>query len=315
MFQDVKKLAACAALAIVAAAPQVSLAQDFPSKPIKVIVPFAAGGQGDVLARLIIKRIEELELLSQPMVVVNVPGGGTTIGVRQAKKADPDGHTLLYLHQTIMTSQLTGKLDFKYTELEAVAETNNTCLLTATAEGSGIESAENWIEQAKAEPKGMKEATLVGSAAHFTGAMIGKAAEMELGFVNAGGGAKRIASILGNHTKTAVLVATPVAKNPKLHAIVYYGEERNPQIPDTPTAKELGYDVVSCLNNVWWAPAGLPTEVTSTLGNAFKAVMADEALIKEIEAKGQEVSFHSGDELDARLADIYARLEAVAGDL
>ncbi|WP_424986899.1 Bug family tripartite tricarboxylate transporter substrate binding protein [Microbulbifer sp. S227A] len=226
-------------------------AQGYPEKPIQVIVPFAAGGQGDVKARLVIQRIQELGLLAQPMVVVNVPGGAATIGMRQGRDADPDGHTLLYIHQTMMTSELTGVLDFSYADLVPVAETNYSCLLTATAEGSGIADAEDWIAQARANPGGIKEATLVGSSAHFTTEMFASAADMKVGYVNAGGGADRIASILGNHTKTAVLVATPVVQNPKLSGLVYYGAERHPELPDTPTAKELGYDVTSCLDNVW----------------------------------------------------------------
>ncbi|TNF22593.1 MAG: hypothetical protein EP318_03350 [Rhodobacteraceae bacterium] len=217
---------AATALALSVALAGGAAAQGFPEKPIKVIVPFAAGGQGDVMARLVIQRIEELDLLEQPMVVVNVPGGAATIGIRQGRDADPDGYTLLYIHQTMMTAELMGTLDFKYDELVPVAETNFSCLLTATAEGSGIADAQNWIDQTKAGPGSVKEATLVGSIAQFTTAMFAKAADMKVGYVNAGGGADRIASILGNHTKTAVLVATPVVQNPKLSALVYYGEER-----------------------------------------------------------------------------------------
>lgn len=102
---------AAAALTLSATLTGVASAQSFPEKPIQVIVPFAAGGQGDVMARLVINRIEEMNLLEQPMVVVNVPGGAATIGMRQAKDADPDGHTLLYIHQTMMTSELMGTLD------------------------------------------------------------------------------------------------------------------------------------------------------------------------------------------------------------
>ncbi len=291
------------------------MAESYPEKPIKVIVPFAAGGQGDVLARLIIQRIEEMDLLEQPMVVVNVPGGAATIGMRQVRDADPDGYTLLYIHQTMMTAELTGTLDFKYDTLVPVAETNFSCLLTATAEGSGIADAQDWIDQAKAAPGGMKEATLVGSSAHFTTAMFAKAADMKVGYVNAGGGADRIASILGNHTKTAVLVATPVVRNPKLSALVYYGDERHPELPDTPTAKELGYDVVSCLDNVWYAPSGTPDEAVAKLASVFQAVTNDPQLIDTIEAKGDEVVFSTGDALSERLAAIYEDLSAVAGEM
>ncbi|MBY6160303.1 tripartite tricarboxylate transporter substrate binding protein [Mameliella alba] len=291
------------------------VAQGYPEKPIQVVVPFAAGGQGDVMARLVIQRIEELDLLEQPMVVVNVPGGAATIGMRQAKDADPDGYTLLYIHQTMMTSELTGVLDFSYADLEPVAETNFSCLLTATAEGSGITDAADWIAQVKENPRAVKEATLVGSIAHFTTEMFAKAADMKVGYVNAGGGADRIASILGNHTKSAVVVATPVVRNPKLSALVYYGEERHPDLPDTPTAKELGYDVVSCLDNVWYAPAGTPDEVVAKLAGVFEQVTKDPQLIETIETKGDEVLFVAGDALKARLATIYDDLSAVAGNL
>lgn len=311
------RLAAAAVVALATSALWAdSVAADsYPQKPIQVVVPFAAGGQGDVKARLIIKRIEELGLLDQPMVVVNVPGGAATIGMRQAKNADPDGYTLLYIHQTIMTSELTGTLDFNYADLTPIAETNNSCLLTATGEGSGLESAEDWIEQAKASPRGVKDATLVGSAAHFTTQMFAKAADMEVGYVNAGGGADRIASLLGNHTKTAVLVATPVVQNDKLRALVYFGEERHPDLPDTPTAKELGYDVVSCLNNVWYAPAGTPDDVVAKLTSVFQQVTEDEALAEEMRAKGEDVAFVAGEDLNAKLAGIHEKLAAVAGDL
>lgn len=311
MHRGVKSFITTCALAA-AIAPSVTLAGAYPTKPIQVIVPFAAGGQGDVFARLIIKRIEELKLLPQPMVVVNVPGGGATIGIRKAQTAAPDGHTLLFIHQTLMTGELTGKLKFKYTAFEPIAETNNSCLLTATADGSGISSAKDWIHQAKVQPKAMKEATLLGSAAFFTTEMMSKAAGIDIGYVNAGGGAERVASILGNHTKTAVLVAAPVAKNPKLHALVYYGNKRNAQLPDTPTAKELGYDVVSCLDNIWWAPAGVSPQVVDTLSKAFTSVMADKDLIESIEKKGQSVEVVTGSALKTRIADIYARLSAVA---
>lgn len=306
---------AATALALSATLAGGAAAQGFPEKPIQVIVPFAAGGQGDVMARLVINRIEEMDLLEQPMVVVNVPGGAATIGMRQAKNADADGHTLLYIHQTMMTSELMGTLDFKYSDMVPVAETNFSCLLTATAEGSGLANAQDWIDQTKANPGGIKEATLVGSIAHFTTAMFAKAADMKVGYVNAGGGADRMASILGNHTKTAVVVPTPVARNPKLTGLVYYGEERSPALPEVPTAKELGYDVVSCLDNIWYAPAGTPEDVVATLAGVFEAVTSDPQFIDTIEAKGDEVKFLAGDALEAHLAAIYEDLSAVAGEL
>ena len=111
------------------------------------------------MARLVIKRIKEMDLLEQPMVVVNVPGGAATIGMRQAKSADADGHTLLYIHQTMMTLELMGTLDFSYTDMVPVAETNFSCLLTATAEGSGVTDAQDWIDHRFAGAVSLRQCT------------------------------------------------------------------------------------------------------------------------------------------------------------
>lgn len=100
------------------------------------------------------------------------------------------------------------------------------------------------MAQTKAGPGRVTEATLVDNFAQVTTAMDAKAADMKVGYVNAGGGAKRIATILGNHTKIAMVGATSETCNPKLSALFYCGDEPRPDLSESPTAKELGYDVV-----------------------------------------------------------------------
>ncbi|TNF22592.1 MAG: hypothetical protein EP318_03345 [Rhodobacteraceae bacterium] len=108
---------------------------------------------------------------------------------------------------------------------------------------------------------------------------------------------------------------TPSSRRWSITARSVYGEERHPELPDTPTAKELGYDVVSCLDNIWYAPAGTPDDVVEKLAGVFEMVSGDAELIDKIEAKGDEVLFVAGDALRDRLASIYDNLAAVAGEL
>ena len=115
--------------------------------------------------------------------------------------------------------------------------------------------------------------------------------------------------------QTTILVPRPVAETPKLRALVYCGEDRHPTLPDTPTAKELGYDMVPCLNNFWWAPAGTPAAAAEKMAGVFETAMQDTDLIAEMEAKGQSVAFFAGQELTDRLDGFYSGLSSVASDL
>lgn len=299
-------------LALTALTSLTASADDFPSRPIKVVVPFAAGGQGDVMARLIVQKIEEKNLLPQPITILNVPGGGGSIGIRQVKNSDPDGHTLLYLHETLMTNHLQGHIEFGYDAFTPVAETNYACLATATVRDGDIQNAQEWISQLEAEPGGVKEATLIGSVAHYTTEMLAQEAGVKVGIVNVGGGADRIASLLGHHTKTAVVVPSAIVRNHDLQGLIYYGDNRNEMIPDVPTAKEFGYDVVSCLNNVWWAPSGTPESAVEKLQNAFSQALQDPELVEAIKQRGDTPIYLEGEELEQHLRDVYRRLEEVS---
>lgn len=292
-----------------------SPAAEFPNRPIKVVVPFAAGGQGDVMARLIAQEIEKKNLLPQPITILNVPGGGGSIGIRKVKNANPDGYTLLYLHETLMTNHLQGHIKFGYKDFIPVAETNYSCLVTITAKDGDIQNAQDWISKLKARPNEVKEATLIGSIAQYTTAMFAQQADVKVGMVNVGGGSARIASVLGHHTQTAVAVPSSIVRNGNLRGLVYYGKKRNDLIPSVPTAKELGYDVVSCLDNVWWAPPGTSVEVVKQLQRAFKAALQEPELVKAIKQRGDTPKFLDGKSLDHHLADIHRRLQSVAGHL
>lgn len=124
----------------------------YPQRPIKVIVPFSAGGGSDTFARIIQRAIEDQELLPEPLVIVNVPGAGGTIGSRRVKDARPDGYTLLLLHDGIMTAQHSGQAAYGPEAFEPVAGTGDVGLVIAVTDDSPYQSLEHLMRVVVDEP-------------------------------------------------------------------------------------------------------------------------------------------------------------------
>ncbi len=314
MKRTLPPLAACTlALAVTSHA----VAQEsYPSQPIQLVVPWKPGGPGDTYGRMIANAINDNKLLPQPVAVINVPGGGTTIGSRDVRDADADGYRVLFQHQTLITSELMGTADYGIEAFEPIAETNNFCLVYGTAADSGIESMAGLKEQADANPGSIKDATLLGSLSHFSSEMLNSAAGIDMGYVNIGGGSARTTSLLGGHTQVAIMPPSAVTRSDgRLRALVFMGAERHPDLPDVPTAVELGYDVVSCLNYMWFAPKGTPKERVDVLTDALRKAMELPELREAMIKRGVVPEFHTGEALLTRISDSQKALKAIAANL
>lgn len=295
----------------------VASAQDtFPSEPIQLVVPWGPGGPGDTYGRMIATAINDNNLLPQPVVVVNMPGGGTTIGSRDVRDADPDGYRLLFSHQTLITAELMGTSDFGTDDFVPVAETNNFCLVYGTSSESGFESMEDLRTQAETDPGSLTDATLLGSLSHFSSAMLNKAAGIDMRYVNVGGGSARTTSLLGGHTQVAIMSPTDVLRSDgRLNALVYMGSERHPDLPDVPTTTELGYGFEACLNYWWFAPSGTPDDRLEVIRNALQQAVELPTLQEAMTSRGVTPQFHSGEALEARISANIEALSAVADEL
>ena len=113
-----------------------TISDNYPEQPIKVIVPFGAGGGSDTFVRILQKAIKENDLLSQPLIIINVPGAGGTIGSRQAMESEPDGYTLLCLHEGIISAKYAGSADYGPEAFEPVAGTGEVGNVIAVAADS-----------------------------------------------------------------------------------------------------------------------------------------------------------------------------------
>ncbi|NQV95388.1 MAG: tripartite tricarboxylate transporter substrate binding protein [Sphingomonadales bacterium] len=306
------KLAIAAAMAIPLATGAAAQA-DYPEKPVQIVVPFGPGGAGDIFARVFVNAINENNLFGQPMVVVNEPGGGTTVGSGEVKDAAPDGYTILQLHQTLITSKLMGTSDYGPEAFDPIAETHHVCMTYASKEGSGLDTLDDVRAMSAANPGSVKEASLLGSLVHFSSAMLNDAADLGVKSVNVGGGGKRNASVLGGHTQTMVTMPFVVAKpDSGFHGLAFLGAERHPALPDVPTAIELGYDVEACVNYWWFAPKGTPADRVAALADAFAKAAELESVVAAMTDRGVEIEVLTGAKLQARIDANVAAYTAVA---
>lgn len=289
-------VAACLAAATPAAA------QSFPSKPVRVIVPYPPGGVTDIVLRLVARTVETEKLLPQPMAIVNVPAGAGAVGSRQAKDSDPDGHTLLGMHVGMLISAALGRTDFGPEAFETVAETGSGCMMSAVTKDSPYRSLKDLLDAARAKPGELPEANAIGGAVHLASLLLNDAAGTQMRYVQVGGGPDRFKSILGGHT-AATLFATAeyMQFRDSVRALALLAPTRNAAFPDVPTAKELGYDVTFCVDTWWFAPKGTPADRVATLAEALRKAMALPAMQQELVSRTQDPTFVAGAALRSKI--------------
>jgi tripartite-type tricarboxylate transporter receptor subunit TctC len=304
-----------AAAVIGAAAMTAAPAQaDYPEGPIKVIVPFATGGMSDSTARLFQKAFQDHELLPQPLTVVNMGGGGATIGSRAAMESEPDGETIMLIHLALLSANALGISDYGAEAFEPIAQTGSSCLILATQNDKPYQTLEDLFEAARAKPDEITEAVNLGAVVHIASLILAEPAGVSFRYVQSGGGAKRIQDLIGGHVETAMF-STAEFKSFKelgIRGLALLADERHPDFPDIPTAREQGYDVTFCVDNWWFAPAGTPPEHVAVLADAFEAAMATDDIKNAFAERTIDPTFLRGDALAQHIQEVKAGIDQAA---
>ena len=289
-------------------------AQDYPSQPIKVIVPLAAGGGIDAFARMFAKAIEADGSLAQPIVVTNMPGAGGAIGMRAVAEAESDGYTLLNFHSSVLTAPVTGQVDFGLEAFEPIAQTGDQFIVLAVRNDSKYKTLQDVIEQSRREPRSVLVATNLGAIAHFAPAMVSDAAGVEFKYVQVGGGAKALASVLGGHTDIAVFALAGFSKFRQngVRGLVILAPERHPDLPNIPTARELGYDVIASVPDWWLAPAGTPKDRIDKFADVLEKLMATQEIQSWLKSRMNDPVFIRGEALKEKMQEQYDHFDRIA---
>ncbi len=298
------KLTTAACVAAVTATT--ALAADYPERPVRVIVPYGAGGSSDIVVRTIVNKINDLGVLDQPLAVVNITGAGGPVGFFRAKDAEPDGYQILATHLGLLTSKAVGTTPFGAEAFEPIAQSGSTRFVFAVREDAPYQSFDDFVAAAKAKPGELPEANSIGGALHFASVVLSDSAGYEPRIVQVGGGAERIKSILGGTTDHTLFTVAEYSnfKDSGIRALAYLAPERSDTVGDVPATGEMGLGDGVSVDTWWLAPEGTPQEAIDTLAEAIRAAMEDPELQESLRAKGVDPTFASGEELAAHIAEL-----------
>lgn len=288
----------------------------FPERPVKVIVPVQAGGATDILARTFQKAVDEQKLLPQPLTVVNVTGAAGAVGLRQILDSPADGYTVGIWHTGLLPAAAMGVVDFDHRAFTMIARLASTELGFAVAGGSPVPDLASLVAAARARPEEVKNATNIGLSVHFVPLMFERVAGARFRYVQTGGGSARLASLLGGHTDFSVFsIAEFIAYGSQLKPLVLFSEQRNAALPDLPTARELGFDLVYLEDQYLIGPEGLPGEVVATLFAAFQKALDAPDVVKRYQENQYLRTFTPGDAVAAEYDRRLAALRPIAASL
>jgi tripartite-type tricarboxylate transporter receptor subunit TctC len=289
-----KSLLAFAAVTLAAAVPNAAHAQAFPQKrPLTLVVPFAAGGGTDALARELAKPLAEK--LGISVVVENRGGGGGSIAAQQITQAKPDGHTLLFVTSTFVTTAATDrKLPYDVTkDFAPIAMLGHGPLLLVVNPQTGITSVAGLVEAAKKNPDSLNYVSAgPGSINHLSGELFVQRTGARMTHVPYKGSGPATMDLIGGQAQVFFATVPTIlgqVKGGKVRLIATTGKARTRLFPDTPTVMESGVKAFDV--GTWWGivgPRDLPAEIVAALNKVINESTASEALVKRFSDEGAE---------------------------
>jgi len=272
-----------------------ALAQAYPARPIKLVVPFPPGGGTDIIAREVANKVATSE--GWTIVIDNKPGSGGNIGVDAAAKASPDGYTLV-LGQTsnlAINPSLYAKLPYDpVKDLAAVGLVASAPLVVVVSSASPYRKLADVVAAAKAKPTALNYASSGnGTVAHLATEQFQKVAGIQLTHVPYKGASQGLTDLVGGQIQLYVSsVPTLIAqiKSGQLRALAVTSLQRNRDLPDVPTMVEAGYKDFEAVT--WFGvagPAAMPKDAIAKLNAAFNKALATPDVQKKLAAQGAEV--------------------------
>ena len=272
-------LGATAAAGLALAGLPAAWAQSFPSKPVRIVVPFAAGGVGDLTARTVGQELSRL--LGQSVVIENKPSAGGVVAAETVARAEPDGHTLLLMSNgTAVSAGLFAKLPFDTVRDFAPVSTLGTFDIAVVAGAeSGFKTLGDVVAFAKANPGKLNVGSInIGSTQHLTAELFKASADIDVQVVPFNGTPALINALRGRQVDVAVELLGPTLTHVKagaLRVLATTGTRRATQLPDVPTAREAGVkDLVASSWNALAAPAKTPRAAVDRLARDVATALA-----------------------------------------
>jgi tripartite-type tricarboxylate transporter receptor subunit TctC len=276
------------ALALLAVLSLCAFAQDYPAKPVELIVLFPAGSSSDVVARVLAEGMSKQ--LGQPVTVINRPGAGGAIGYKYVQGQKPDGYTLVFNSNSISTVHYSGLTNFDYTAFDPVARVTVELPVIAVKGDAPWNNLKDLMEYARQKPGALQVGNSgVGSHTHITAVGFFNEQHVEVNHIPFGA-AQVVNSLLGGHIDAVVQLPgalAPLVRAGNLKVIGVLASQREPTFPNVPTAAEQGFNFQADMWRGLAVPKGTPKPVIAKLEQAVRAAVST----PEFKAQGVKLGF------------------------
>jgi len=289
---------ATTALSVVALSFSLSVAEaaDFPTKPVSLIVPWPAGGATDILMRMVAQKASDE--LGQPVVVVNQPGAGGSIALREVAEGDKSGHTISMIATGFITEQYSSPNAPTLDQFKVLAFAGTDPTALAAGSGTGIKTLDDLLKRAKEKPGELRNASPGGTSVVAV-ALIESQLGIKLTSVPYAGTAPVVQAVLAGETQTASPTITDIVGQHQagdVTVLAVAGSERHFMAPDVPTFTELGYPIVYGTMRALVAPADVDPAAAEILEAALLKTLNDSAFQELAKDAGFSISPMAGEE-------------------
>ena len=286
-------------VALLIAGSAVTAAAEYPERPLTIVAAYPAGGMVDVVARPLAEGMKKK--FPKGVAVLNRPGGGGSVGMAEVATAKPDGYTIILAPvSTLVIHPQLNDLPYKTPDdYEPILNTISFYPLLVVRADAPWKTVQELVDAAKANPGKLRVGSPgEGTASHLSLEQLMASATVKMTHVPFSGWGESSPALLGGHVDGVVAQpgeARPLVEGKKLRALLVFQDKRHPAFPDTPTAKELGWDSALGTWFVLTAPKGTPPAVMKYLHDAAKAAMEEPAFVSLMKSRAVDLDYRSGE--------------------
>ena len=312
-------LAGLAAATLLASNAASQTAATYPRKPVKIVVPFDAGGGADAQIRSMTSYLQKD--LGQPFVIINMPGAGGTIGTADGLRQRGDGYTLVFTGSgPLVTQPFILDLPYRESDYTVISQLSNTPRLIVAHPKAPFNDCKGMMDYAKANPgKVIVGISAIGSTDHFGFEQLKLDHKVDMKLIPQGGGGPQRVAVVGGHVEVAALTtveALSAVKAGQVKPLGLMAMKRDPDYPDVKTCAEYGFPVVSGVGYYLIGPKSLPPDIVKKLDAAVQKTLTDPGYLETAKKGGLAITYMNGADTAKEIAstfDLYKNVAAKIG--
>jgi tripartite-type tricarboxylate transporter receptor subunit TctC len=291
-------------------------AETYPERAVEFIGPWSPGGGSDTLMRLVANNVAPF--LGADMPIINMPGVGGTVGLREASRRDADGYTISLVHEGLLVATETGITDLAWSDFDPIALMTASPQYLVSSINENYSTFEEFVTYAQANPGTVTVGVTLGGVPHLHAAMIEQAFDLQFKYVGYEGTGERVRALIGNNLDVAIgdiSSSKQFVDNGDLVFLAVGSTERVAATQDVPTFTELGQDLELNVTRGIVMPKGSPQEARDAMEAALETLSKDKTYIDQTKGAGADVLFRGQDEYSAYLGRLDATVQSLSAVL